>query len=362
MSYTSISQRLLIVPHNRLLQKLKSFNILEELILWIKNWLSNRKQRVLVDGEYSDWRDVTSSVVQGSVLRPILFTIHINDIDNCLGTKEGLTSKFADDTKVAKVVRDSKSAGEMQQIIHNLETWCETWGMAFNTQKCCVMHFGHKNPQSKYTMNGQILAPVSNQRDLGVLISNDCKPSDQCALAAKKANQVLGQINKSFSCYTKDIMLGIYKVFVRPHLEYAVTAWSPWHSRDKETLEKIQRRATRRMSDVTGTYEERLKQLELTTLEERRTRGDAIEVYKYLKGFLDVKKESLFELANVDQPRTRHQQTHLPLIVPRAKLDLRQNSFPVRGAKVWNNLPSVIRESSSINIFKNAYDRHMRSY
>ena len=139
-------------------------------------------------------------------------------------------------------------------------------------------------------MNGQTLASVSNQRDLGVLVSNDCKPSDQCALAAKKANQVLGQINKSFSCYTKDIMLGVYKVFVRPHLEYAVTAWSPWHSKDKEILERIQRRATRRMSDVSGTYEERLRQLELTTLEERRSRGDAIEVYKYLNGFLDEKK------------------------------------------------------------------------
>ena len=155
-------------------------------------------------------------------------------------------------------------------------------------------------------------------------------------------------------------MLGVYKVFVRPHLEYAVSAWSPWHNKDKEILERIQRRATRRMSDVTGSYEERLRQLELTTLEDRRSRGDAIEVYKYLKGFLGVKKESLFEIAKIDQPRTHHQQTHMPLNVPRAKLDLRQNSFPVRGAKIWNSLPSLARDSKSVNTFKNAYDRHMR--
>ena len=76
-------------------------------------------------------------------------------------------------------------------------------------------------------MNGEILESCSTQRDLGVLISDNCLPASQCAAAAKKANQVLGRINRSFSCKTKDIMLQIYKVFVRPHLEYAVTAWSP---------------------------------------------------------------------------------------------------------------------------------------
>ena len=77
-------------------------------------------------------------------------------------------------------------------------------------------------------------------------------------------------------------MLQIYKVFVRPHLEYAITAWAPWQRKDIETLERIQHRATRRMSNVRGSYDERLQQLELTTLEERRLRGDAIEVFKYL--------------------------------------------------------------------------------
>ena len=269
--------------------------------------------------------------------------------------------KFADDTKVAKIVRDSKTANEMQAIIQNLETWCATWGMTFNTKKCSIMHFGHHNLHTEYKMNGQVLNSVSTQRDLGVLISNDCKPSNHCALAAKKANQVLGQIRRSFSCKTKDVMTQIYKVFVRPHLEYAVTSWSPWHKKDKDILEKVQHRATRQISDVSGTYEERLKKLQLTTLDERRARGDAIEVYKYLKGFLDVDKESLFTLDKTDQPKTRNQRSHMPLHIPRAKLDMRHNFFSIRGAKLWNNLPSAIRESTSVNIFKNAYDRHMQT-
>ena len=87
------------------------------------------------------------------------------------------------------------------------------------------------------------------------------------------------------------------------------------------------------MSDISGTYEERLQKLHITTLDERRTRGDAIEIYKYLNGFLDVNSESLFTRDSADQPKTRHQQSYMPLKVPHAKLDVRQNFFTVRGAK-----------------------------
>ena len=114
------------------------------------------------------------------------------------------------------------------------------------------------------------------------------------------------------------------------------------------------------MSDVRGSYEERLQQLNLTTLEERRRRGDAIETYKYLRGFLDVDKHTLFEISNPVQPKTRHQNSFMPLVVPRAKLDLRKNFFTVRSARLWNSLPSVVRESKTVNKFKNTYDQYMK--
>ena len=94
--------------------------------------------------------------------------------------------------------------------------------------------------------------------------------------------------------------------------------------------------------------------------EERRLRGDAIEVFKYLRGFLDVDKDSLFTINNVDQPNTRQQLSFMPLSIPRAKLDLRKNFFSLRGAKIWNSLPSDVRKSSSVNCFKNSYDRYMK--
>ena len=85
----------------------------------------------------------------------------------------------------------------------------------------------------------------------------------------------------------------------------------------------------------------------------------AIEVFKYVRGFLDVEKETLFRTNSIENPKTRHQHTFMPLAVPRANLDLRKNFFTVRGAKLWNSLPSALREAKTINKFKNTYDAYM---
>ena len=191
--YLDFSKAFDKVPHRRLIQKLKSYNFSGELVSWISKWLADRKQRVLVNGAYSEWRDVDSSVVQGSVLGPILFVIYINDIDSCISNNEGIISKFADDTKLAKVINNSETAAEMQQIINKIEKWSKEWGMQFNTKKCSILHLGRQNARHCYTMNGEELQSVSNQRDLGVTIADSCLPANQCVLAATKANQIPGK-------------------------------------------------------------------------------------------------------------------------------------------------------------------------
>ena len=116
-------------------------------------------------------------------------------------------------------------------------------------------------------------------------------------------------------------------MYVRPHLEYAVAAWSPWLRKDIDALEAIQRRATRRISDIRGSYDERLKALKITTLEKRRIRGDAIEIFKCLRGIWSINSESLFTLRDPEGPRTRQQQSFMPLSIPRARLDIRKYFF-----------------------------------
>ena len=133
-----------------------------------------------------------------------------------------------------------------------------------------------------------MIEAVSEQKYLGIIVMDSCHPSEQCVAAAIKANQVMGQIRRSFSCYSKDIMLQIYKTFVHPHLEYAIPVWSPWLQKDIAVLEAIQRRATKMMCNVKGTYEERLQQVQVTILERQRKWRDVIEVFKILKGNWNV--------------------------------------------------------------------------
>ena len=97
-------------------------------------------------------------------------------------------------------------------------------------------------------MNGVELEESKEEKDLGVIVTNKLSVSAQCAKAAKTANTVLGQISRAFHFRDKDIFSGLYKQYVRPHLEYAVQAWSPWLEKDKEILESVQKRAARSVS------------------------------------------------------------------------------------------------------------------
>ena len=117
------------VPHQRQILKLKSHGMGNIIINWIKQWLKDRRQRVVVDGEVSSWKPVLSGVPQGSVLGPILFLIYINDLE------EGVTGNiltFADDTKLFRKVREIGVKQKLQNDIDKLVKWSEKWQMLFN--------------------------------------------------------------------------------------------------------------------------------------------------------------------------------------------------------------------------------------
>ena len=148
------------------------------------------------------------------------------------------------------------------------------------------MHIGAQNLEEEYFMEGNKLEKVSEEKDLGVIISKNFKVSKQCIKAAKKGNQILGLIKRTITCRKKEVVIRLYKSLVRPHLEYCIQAWRPHLVKDIMLLEQVQRRATRMIEECKGkSYEERLEILGLIILENRRIRADSIEVFKILKGF-----------------------------------------------------------------------------
>ena len=253
------------VPHMRLMAKVEEMGIAGKVLDWIREWLRGRKQRVVINGKASGWRDVVSGVPQGSILGPLLFVIYINDIDRSIVSR---ILKFADDTKIFGKVGTKENVNTLKEDLEEIVKWSEKWQMKFNVEKCKVMHLGNKNLNLDYCMEGRILEKVKEEKDLGIIISENFKVHGQCVKAAKKGNQVLGLIKRTITCKNKEIIIKLYKALVRPHLEYCGQAWRPHLRGDINMLEKVQRRATRMIEGCKGKeYNERLKIAGLTTLE-----------------------------------------------------------------------------------------------
>ena len=184
------------VPNQKLILKLKSHGMGNSIINWIEQWLTDRRQRVVVDGEVSSWKSVLSGVPQGSVLGPTFFLVYINDLE------EGVTGKilkFADDTKLFKKSKEIGDKQILQDDIDKLVKWSEKWQMLFNFGKCKCLHTGPGNTGMNYEMGETILSKTVKEKDLGVIMNANMKVSEQCRIAASKGKQGLGMIQRNIT-------------------------------------------------------------------------------------------------------------------------------------------------------------------
>ena len=345
------------VPHKRLIHKLRSYGISEQSCTWVESFLSQRKQRVHLNGKFSRWHGVTSGIPQGSVLGPILFVIFINDLPNSVSST---TYLFADDTKLYRNIKVEDDRTILQEDLDSLFDWSAQWLLKFHPDKCKVLKIRNKRKvvdDRSYTMKtyeGSVtsLEIVEGEKDIGVNVDSHLTFEKHMATQINKANQMVGIIRRSFKYMDYATFALLFKALVRPHLEYANSVWCPYRKKNIDAIENVQRRATKMLPNLsTLSYPDRLRKLKLPSLRFRRLRGDMIETFKILSGIYDKRVTGeMFELTPRDSTTRGHQ---YKLVKRRCRLDQRKNYFTNRVVDTWNNLPeSVVSAKNCQNIWK----------
>ena len=341
------------VPHTRLCHKLQATGIRGEVLGWLENFLDSRTQRVVLNGCASPWEEVLSGVPQGSVIGPTLFLIFIHDIASNIQSPVQI---FADDTKIYRSIQSNSDELTLQQDLQQVEQWSKVWKLSFNTTKCQVLRMGSSKFQTNrpaYQLNEVSLANVTEQRDLGVLMDGELDFDKHVNNCIHKAYASWAIIRRTFESMKPKMFNLLYKTYVRPHVEYCPQAWSPFKKGTVKKLERVQRTATRRVKGLLGVpYEDRIKRLGLTTLEERRERGDLIETHKIMHNLHSVDMTHLFHL----QPN-RNRRNCLKIYKPRYRTVKRGKFFTQRVINKWNKLPNSVKQAETTNQFKSRYDK-----
>ena len=261
---------------------------------------------------------------------------------------------FADDTKIFKEVNYIDDSLSIQRDIDILVQWSKDWLLQFHPDKCHVLTLGkfgdikHAHP---YSLDGKQLEHVFMEKDLGVLIDSELSFEEHIAKQVKKANSILGIINRGFENLNPKVFKILYSTFVRPHLEYAQSVWSPKLRKHVNLIEGVQRRATRLVQRYCNmSYEERLRELELPTLEFRRQFSDMVQIYKHIHYY--DKNTLPNKITTRTRPHRRHNYELIPNFADDGFRGAQTKSFYYRCIPNWNKLPKSVVEAKTIKIFK----------
>ncbi len=230
------------VPHNELLYKLWLSGITGPLWLFFKDCLQHF---VEVEGCKSDLLPVKSGVPQGSVLGPLLFLIYVDDIPSLCSFSSVFL--FADDAKLIASLNSASENLALQKDLDNLLSWwCQSWKLSLNTSKCAYMNVSLSSSTNNNNTIDDTIKTVTQQKDLGILLSDSLSWSVNIKQICSKAYRSLYLIRQTIPCTSPiNIKKSLYLSLVRSQLTYCSQLWFPNKIQNIILLERVQRRATK---------------------------------------------------------------------------------------------------------------------
>ena len=356
------------MDHGVLLHKLRELGICGRVGVWLASFLNNRFQAVACDGHISAKSLVRSGVPQGTVLGPVLFVILILDIAEGVsgGTR---VSSFADDTRASRGIKDTTDHAQLQNDLKQIYNWAERVNMTFNSDKFeCLRYWPQKaigeefRSQHTYTDDtGNVVEEKDVLKDLGIQMSSDLSFTKHIAKTITSCRKLSGWVLRTFKSRSPDVMLTLWKLMMQSRLDYCFQLWSPYSPGDINKLEDVQRKFTSYIDGTKGlNYRERLKKLKMSSQERRRDRYAVIFIWKVAMGLVDGYQ---LEFTSSTSRRgreciVRNVIRNSPTLVQTARL----NSLSVKGAKMFNLLPSYIRNvtAEKVDIFKSKLDSFLK--
>ena len=363
------------VDHQVLLAKLERYGIGGQALGWLREFLLNRKQAVVVEGQRSSLQTVLSGVPQGTVLGPVLFVLYINDLLDSIKSNNGLG--FADDTKLIGAIKDALGSAALQEELNQVIKWAENNNMQLHEQKFDVLSYSLNKTKEHREMiklfplyaetvvyttpKGHVITPKETVRDLGVHVSSSRSWGPHIEKTVQSARKMAAWTLSAFRDRSATVMLTLYKSMVRSKLEYCCPVWNPTKIGEIQKLEDVQRAFTRRVSGCRDLmYWDRLKWLKIMSLQRRRERYCIIHVWKILNGHAPNDVGMQFET------RERHGiKAMIPPTSKVAQLSVRSDydrSFKIRAAQLWNLLPAVTGKLGNLDSFKIGLCRFLEQY
>ena len=360
MFFFDISKAFDRVWYDGLIHKINNYGFRYNLCDWLKSYLHNRKQRIVINNKHSSFLPVKAGVPQGSVLGPLLFLLYINDICDNLRSS---TRLFADDSSIIATSPDIPTLEEnVNADLVNLSKWASDWLVTFNPNKTEVMFFTNRPfiRHPNIIFDGEHPDIVDSHKHLGVFLSSNAKWDIHIDHIIKRCAKMIGVLRKLKMNISRKCLNQMFLSYIKPILEYADVVWDGCSIDNTDRLERIQLEAARIVTGLTrSTHLERLySEVGWFPLSQHRKERKLTTLYKIIHGLAPSYLTDLLPqtIASNLGYNLRNRQDY---IEPRCRLELYKRSFFPSSISLWNSLQIEIRAIDSLNSFKKVISKEV---